>query len=160
VDIELSVTNILTGASQHFTTSIMDRLPLGRDSGSPIQFRGDRISRTHLDLISRDGRIFVQDLSTNGTWVNGERAAKGYQLEIHDGGLIEIPGYRIEVSLPDEKLSTASSRTESSLTDKSHPHQRSSRLAHILTTSVDPLEGVVILGAICSFSVILLYVIY
>ena len=73
MDIELLVTHTPSGASQHFTGQVADRLQLGRDSASPIQFQGKSISRKHLDFLTRDGRIVIQDLSANGTWLNGER---------------------------------------------------------------------------------------
>jgi predicted component of type VI protein secretion system len=157
MDIELLVTHVPSGASQQFTGQVADRLQLGRDSVSPIQFQGRNISRKHLDLLNRDGKVVVQDLSTNGTWVNGERAAKGAQHEVHNGDLIEIPEYRIEIRLPGEGPSAPSSAFVRSMPGEPPARSRCSKLVHRLTASLDPLEGLVVLGAIGSLTVILVY---
>jgi len=156
VNIELLVTDLARGVSQEFKSSLIDRLPLGRDSASPIQFEGARISRSHLDLLNINGRVFVQDLSINGSCVNGARTAKGSEHEIHDGDVIEIPGYRIEVSLPDEKLS-AVSQPMNSYTNEARFRPGSLGVGYLLTHFLDPLETLIIVCAVCSFSVIALY---
>ena len=157
MDIELLVTHTPSGASQHFGGQVADRLQLGRDSASPIQFQGRNISRKHLDLVTRDGRIVVQDSSTNGTWLNGERAAKGAQHEVHHGDLIEIPEYRIEIRLPGERLSSGASALAYDMLSEPPARLRWSMLMHRLTVSFDPLESMVILGSIGSLAVILVY---
>ena len=157
MDIELLVTHTPSGASQHFTGRVADRLQLGRDSASPVQFQGRNISRKHLDLFTRDGRIVVQDLSTNGTWLNGARAAKGAQHEVHNGDLIEIPEYRIEIRLAGQRPSTRASAIAYSAPSEPPARSRWSMFVHRLTASVDPLESMVILGSIGSLTVILVY---
>jgi pSer/pThr/pTyr-binding forkhead associated (FHA) protein len=153
VEVELVVTHIVSGASERFRGPVMHRLSMGRDSSSPINFQGPSISRKHFDLICTDRCLVVQDLSTNGTWVNGKRAARGSQHRIHDGDLIEIPEYRIEIRLPDQMSQRVSPAPDAASADKARGQSSWLRRA-----SFDPLEGLVLLGAVCSLGVILVYI--
>lgn len=157
MEIELLVTHTSSGASQRFIGQVADRLQLGRDSASPIQFQGKSISRKHLDFLTRDGRIVIQDLSANGTWLNGERAAKGAQHEVHNGDSIEIPEHRIEIRFPNERPSTRASASAHSMPYEPPVRSRWLMAAHRLAASFDPLEGMVFLGSIGSLTVILFY---
>jgi pSer/pThr/pTyr-binding forkhead associated (FHA) protein len=158
VEVELVVTHVASGASENFRGPVVDRLSIGRDSSSPINLHGPSISRKHFDLIRTDRCLVVQDLSANGTWVNGQRAARGAQHRIYDGDLIEIPEYRIEIRLPDQKPQRASPAPNGASADEARGQSSWLRRAHRVTASFDPLEGLVLLSAICSLGVILVYI--
>jgi tRNA A-37 threonylcarbamoyl transferase component Bud32 len=92
-----------------------DRLVMGRRSACPIPVADAKASREHACINMRNGSIFVQDLSRNGTLLNGKPAEKaepgspmkfGDQIRIGDTVMelidqsaepieIEIPGYQI-----------------------------------------------------------------
>ncbi|MBI3832106.1 MAG: protein kinase [Planctomycetes bacterium] len=93
-----------------------DRLVMGRRSACPIPILDPKSSREHAAIVRKNDLIFLQDLSRNGTFVNGKVAAKngdgltplkfGDQIKIGDTILevvdeknepisIEIPGYKI-----------------------------------------------------------------
>ena len=61
---------------------------LGKSSdGTDFQVKGnDTISRTHCKILRRGSEFFVEDLgSLNGTFIDGEQAVEGDQVQIHDG---------------------------------------------------------------------------
>ena len=55
--------------SQHITT-------IGRLDENAIQIRHGCISRKHAVIELRHGHVFIHDLSTSGTWLNGVRSAR------------------------------------------------------------------------------------
>ncbi|WP_374942759.1 type VI secretion system-associated FHA domain protein, partial [Sphingomonas sp.] len=62
----------------------------------------NQISSIHCEVDYRDGRYFLTDKSTNGTFINGngERLAKPVQLR--DGDLLQIGHYQVRVEeVPD-----------------------------------------------------------
>ena len=60
------------------------------------------MSRNHASIISRAGRVFIEDHnSTNGTFVNGERILPASQIEIFNGYNITIGDSAIAVGESD-----------------------------------------------------------
>jgi pSer/pThr/pTyr-binding forkhead associated (FHA) protein len=92
-----------------------DRLILGRRSACPIPIVDVKASREHAAIFRRDNDFYIQDLSRNGTLLNGSPATKDAQgsplkfsdrIQIGDTELelvdetkedltIDIPGYKI-----------------------------------------------------------------
>jgi serine/threonine-protein kinase len=92
-----------------------DHLLIGRRSACPIPIADTKASREHAVILRKDGEFYLQDLSRNGTLLNGMPASKtafvnklkfGDQIRIGDTVLevvdeksepigIEIPGYHI-----------------------------------------------------------------
>jgi diguanylate cyclase (GGDEF)-like protein len=65
-----------------------ERTIVGRSPEAQIRLRDDGISRAHVELLVDGGRVRVRDLgSTNGTFLNGERADA---RELHDGDKLSI----------------------------------------------------------------------
>jgi diguanylate cyclase (GGDEF)-like protein len=65
-----------------------DRTVVGRSPEAQIRLRDDGISRAHAELLVEDGRVRVRDLgSTNGTFLNGERADA---RELRDGDKLSV----------------------------------------------------------------------
>jgi predicted Zn finger-like uncharacterized protein len=53
------------------------RVDLGRGSAADVQIKDSEVSRKHAMLEVRGGKVMLVDLgATNGTWVDGERAAE------------------------------------------------------------------------------------
>ncbi|MFN8113570.1 MAG: FHA domain-containing protein [Solirubrobacterales bacterium] len=67
-----------------------DRMTLGRDTANDVAIEDEQVSRVHAELERISGAWVVSDqgLSTNGTYVNGERIAGRTRLADRD--LIEI----------------------------------------------------------------------
>ena len=64
---------------------------VGRSSGNQIRMKDGYVSGSHLKIIEKGGRYFVQDMgSTNGTFVNGYPIAAGVEVEVEEGIPITI----------------------------------------------------------------------
>jgi len=70
----------------------------GRDLASPASLEGLGVSRDHFALVEEAGRLLIEDLSINGTFVNGARLPAKSPLPLTSGDVVEIPGYKIEMS--------------------------------------------------------------
>ena len=54
-------------------------LARGPDSAVPLEAPG--ISREHLEVQAEDSAVFLTDLSSNGTWLNGARMHSPPQVQ-------------------------------------------------------------------------------
>ena len=78
------------------------KLSIGRDISSDVAIVDSKVSRNHASIISRAGRVFIEDHnSTNGTFVNGERILPASQIEIFNGYNITIGDSAIAVGESD-----------------------------------------------------------
>jgi pSer/pThr/pTyr-binding forkhead associated (FHA) protein len=154
-------TIIVTGKddsnSQTVDLSPGERLVLGRDPSSPISLKGPNISREHIALLFNNGRLVVEDLSSNGTWVNGKRSPRGAHTSIQMGDLIEIPGYRIETSLPIEQGLPSAANNGSDSTQKQPAKLPWLSPVYRVWSSLEGIEILAFLTAICSLCLIILY---
>jgi serine phosphatase RsbU (regulator of sigma subunit) len=67
---------------------------IGRNPPADLVLEGTTVSRRHCRLEATDGQLWLSDLaSTNGTFVNGTRAAEPVMLE--DGANIGVGAYRL-----------------------------------------------------------------
>ena len=68
-----------------FAVADGETLMLGRDDDLPTAtaLRNDgNVSRFHASVRLQDGRLHITDMSTNGTFVNGNRLTKGTEYEV------------------------------------------------------------------------------
>lgn len=71
-------------------------LTVGRAGGCSIVLDEQYVSQVHSRIFMRDGSLFVEDLgSTNGTWVNGNRAVG--QMPARPGDRIQVGNVVMEV---------------------------------------------------------------
>jgi pSer/pThr/pTyr-binding forkhead associated (FHA) protein len=75
-------------------------LTLGRGAESPLPLDGTGISREHLRLHAEGDKIFVTDLSSNGTWLNTRRLTRGEPQPLTPSDTIKIPGFEIGIHVP------------------------------------------------------------
>ncbi|HNW81770.1 MAG TPA: FHA domain-containing protein [bacterium] len=67
------------------------KLSIGRDISSDVAIVDSKVSRHHASIVSRAGRIFIEDHgSTNGTLVNKEKIAPETQVELFSGSEVTI----------------------------------------------------------------------
>ncbi len=78
-----------------FPTHIDRTVTIGRHPASSLVLPDMHISSKHLTLrqITSNGfrKIFIEDTSSNGTWVNGERIAKAVPIELKHGDELSFP---------------------------------------------------------------------
>ena len=69
------------------------RLTLGSHTSNDIVLKGQLISRTHaqLELDVEKGTLYILDLSTNGTFLNGVRLPKSGKVAIFHGDELVFP---------------------------------------------------------------------
>lgn len=69
-----------------------DELFFGRSKKfpQPCQFNDSRVSTTHARIFVEKGTLYVEDKSTNGTFVNGVRVGKGKRKELKNGDELSI----------------------------------------------------------------------
>jgi type VI secretion system protein ImpI/type VI secretion system protein len=57
----------------------------------------NHISSIHCEIDYRDGRYFLTDKSTNGTFINGARDRPAGPVQLRDGDLVQIGHYQLRV---------------------------------------------------------------
>jgi sigma-B regulation protein RsbU (phosphoserine phosphatase) len=68
-----------------------DTIHIGRSSDNDIKMKDEYVSRRHLKVFKREGKYFLQDLSSsNGTFVNGLQVAPGAEVEVKEGAPITV----------------------------------------------------------------------
>ena len=80
------------------------RVTFGRKQGLvDVLVDGKKISKRHCSVLMADGKCFLEDESSNGTFVNDEKVKAG-RREIVPGDVIRFPGddgsKRISHSVP------------------------------------------------------------
>ena len=75
------------------------RMVLGRGPDSAVPLEAPGISRDHLEVQVEDSALFLTDISSNGTWINGARLPQGRKCKVREGDFIELPGYEIQFQL-------------------------------------------------------------
>ena len=96
--VQLLITRNSDSDFQAVTCDLDSRLVLGRDLDSPACLEGLGVSRDHFALVPQAGNLLVEDLSSNGTFVNGARLPARTPSPLKSGDVIEIPGYKIEMN--------------------------------------------------------------
>src|SRR5215213_2004177 len=77
-----------------------DRLVFGRDASSDVVVTGTEVSRRHAEIeVTPEGYV-LNDLSVNGTYVNGERVGRQQQLARADVIRIGHDEFRFYADLP------------------------------------------------------------
>ena len=159
MEVELSIAR--AGESREETAScvIGGRVVFGRDLSSPVQLEGTGISREHFAVSSTDGRVYIEDLSTNGTWLNGQRLPKREQRILTKGDVVEVPGTRISVSWEEQPQQSNVIAPSQPPVVAPAPAARWPWLNPIgaFLTSFSLLEKFAILSSLCSLLFVLLY---
>lgn len=151
--VQLLITHNEDSTLEAVDCELDSRLVLGRDFASPARLDGVGVSREHFALVSKTGDLLVEDLSSNGTSVNGSPMRKGEPVRLTNGDLIEVPGYKIEISWPSGQLETTAFPSRSSIIEKLPVP----RAVWEYLTSFTTWEWFLIASALCTFVLILFY---
>jgi predicted component of type VI protein secretion system len=100
VELLISARSLENGELNSTRQDLDAGLTLGRGAESPLPLDGTGISREHLRLHSEGGKLFVTDLSSNGTWLNTRRLARGEPQPLTPSDIVKIPGFEIAIHLP------------------------------------------------------------
>jgi hypothetical protein len=142
--------NTSTQETVEAKVDIEDRVVLGRHLGSPLLFQGEALSRQHFALLIIDGQLMVENLSNNGTSLNGEALAVQSPTSLQSGDLVEIPGYQIRVELREASQNDATAEVEVPV------WQSYSKVA---LNFFDPLEITLLLCAIACICLFTYYIV-
>jgi len=149
VQIDLVIRKENDPDSYTITCDLAERLVFGRSIVSPVNLAGSEISREHFALFSRHGEICIQDLSSNGTVVNGKPVPQQKSQKLNEGDVISVPGYEIEVA---KRLSMTRAQQD----HNDSPHQPENALSG--SRELFSLwEMIVVAAAIASFILIVYY---
>ena len=63
---------------------------LARDSklSRPVALDGPLISREHVVFEFREGKLTLEDLSVNGSWLNGQALKRGHRYEVTQADIL------------------------------------------------------------------------
>jgi predicted component of type VI protein secretion system len=99
VDIILTVKSKVDESVQNVRHAVNGRLILGRGPDSAVLLEATGISREHLEVQAEDSAVFLTDLSSNGTWLNGARMTPRRRCRVGEEDFVELPGYEIRFRL-------------------------------------------------------------
>jgi pSer/pThr/pTyr-binding forkhead associated (FHA) protein len=85
-----------------------EKMSFGRGSDADFRFEDDGLSRLHATVYREGERVWVVDEnSTNGTFVNGEKTSAG-GTPVYDGDVIKIGHYtKLKIKIAAEKIAAA-----------------------------------------------------
>jgi len=102
MDIFLSIRSKTDSGTREVRSAIAEGLVIGRGVEKGILLDGPDLSREHLVITADGDDLFVTDLSSNGTWINGSRLERAERSRVREGDLIEVPGYVLTFKLAEQ----------------------------------------------------------
>lgn len=102
MEILLSISSKTNGNGREVQCAIGDGLVVGRGAEQGILLDGPDLSREHLLLTTDGTNIYVTDLSSNGTWLNGTRLRRSIRSRARAEDTIEVPGYVLKFRSADQ----------------------------------------------------------
>lgn len=98
MDILLSIRSKTDGTEREVKCPIGDGLAVGRGAEEGVLLDGPDLSREHFRLTTDGSNFYVTDLSSNGTWLNGNRLQqRSGRSQVRAEDSIEVPGYVLKV---------------------------------------------------------------
>jgi pSer/pThr/pTyr-binding forkhead associated (FHA) protein len=164
VNILVSVRSKSDSSARNVTHSVNGRLFLGRSPDSVIPLDGPGISREHLAVDVEGSTVYVTDLSSNGTWLNGNRLPRNRKSRATETDALEIPGYEIRIQLVSDALPAGNNTAPviapgpvpALIAEQQHaPAARPS--PGVIIKSLTALEKLLVFVAVLSFCLLLLY---
>ena len=93
----LSIRSKSDGSVREVKHDIGNGLVVGRGAEHGVLLDGPDLSREHLVLTTDGTDIYVTDLSSNGTWLNGARLRRSIRSLMRVEDSVEVPGYVLTV---------------------------------------------------------------
>jgi predicted component of type VI protein secretion system len=154
MQLKLITTNKTSQQSSEVLLEIEDKVVVGRHLTSPVLLQGEAISRQHLSIALKDEQLTVENLSPNGTVLNGLQLPANESAPLITGDILELPGYEIRVEIPPEDSEEESNAAAGSEAAKVPAWQKVLQAA---VNFFDPLE---VLLVICALAIIVLTTYY
>lgn len=157
MQLKLILTNKTSQEVSESFIEVEEKVIFGRQFSSPILLEGDAISRHHFSIALQEDQPTVENLSSNGTMLNGVPLQGRDTMPLVTGDILEVPGYEIRV----EVQSAASGKTG----DGASPESGASKgpvWNKVIWTAVeffDPLEVVLLICAIATIALTTYYLI-
>jgi pSer/pThr/pTyr-binding forkhead associated (FHA) protein len=129
---------------------IQDRAVLGRHIGSPLLLQGEALSRHHFAISMVDEQLMIENLSVNGTHLNGEALAVQNPSSLQSGDVVEVPGYQIRVELRETSQDNGAADTKAPVWQS---------YGTMALTFFDPLEITLLLCAIACICLFTYYLV-
>jgi predicted component of type VI protein secretion system len=99
MEILLSIRSKADSSTREVKSEIAEGLVIGRGVEKGVLLEGPDLSREHVVITAEGDDLFVTDLSSNGTWLNGNRLTRAERSRVREGDLIEVPGYVLTFKL-------------------------------------------------------------
>jgi predicted component of type VI protein secretion system len=153
MQITFLVTNKALSTTSEYAVAVEDKVIIGRHLGSLVPLQGDRLSRHHFSLAVVDGALLIEDMSSNGTWLNGSLLKGHKTAEVKAGDIISIPGYEMiaELPKPASSLSSTGGNAELSEVSSTNGLGKFSGATHRV---IDGPEVMLLFAAAASFAII------
>lgn len=100
MEILFRVRSKASGTVEEFKVDEGGTAVLGRGGESAVFLEGTELSREHVRIQVKGEAVLVTDLSSNGTWVDGQRLTRDRTVKIGGTNKIEFPGYAVEIVMP------------------------------------------------------------
>lgn len=97
MEILLSICSKTDGTIREVKCPIGDGLIVGRGAEEGVLLDGPDLSREHFVLTTDGSNFYVTDLSSNGTWLNGNRLQRSIRGQVRAEDSIEVPGYVLKL---------------------------------------------------------------
>jgi predicted component of type VI protein secretion system len=97
--VTLTCSNTSTQEAVEAELEIGERVVVGRQLGSPLMLQGEALSRQHFTLSVVDDQLMVENLSSNGTRINGVSLPLQESSPVQSGDFVEVPGYQIRIEV-------------------------------------------------------------
>jgi predicted component of type VI protein secretion system len=157
VQVRLVVTNKALNVTSDCDLNLEDKVTIGRHMGSRIPLQGDRLSRHHFSLAIVNGKLVVEDLSSNGTWLNGAPLKLQAVTQVKSGDIIDIPGYEMLALIQQAEPSTSSLvKAAGDLTVSTKPKAGTATMAAIKDV-FEAREAALLFVAMCSLAIVMFY---
>src|ERR1700744_1663554 len=154
MQVNLAVTNKASKETHNYDLTVEEKINIGRHLGSSVLLQGDGLSRHHFSLMVIDGALTVEDLSSNGTWLNGALLKEQMSARVKSGDIIEVPGYEMQVTIQNTDASQKPRTEETLLVPSKETGSTRKRSLVISSRILEPREAALLLFAIASFALI------
>jgi predicted component of type VI protein secretion system len=158
MQLKLVITNKHSNEVSETLLDVEEQVVIGRHVSSPVLLQGEALSRQHFSIALKEGKLTAENLSRNGTMLNGESLPVESPAPIEPGDVLEVPGYEMRVELPEEK--SGESETGAA-TAPGAPAVKGLAWKKVIRAAAgffDPLEIVLVLCALASIALTTYYI--